>query len=88
MVLTLTTMMSSTVLHAYANHLVDAVLALVLMIGAVIGAQFGVRIGQKMRGEWLRLLLGVLVLLVGVRFAINLVVRPADPYTIRLVRTG
>ncbi len=88
MVLTLVTMMSSTVLHAYANHLVDAVLALVLMVGAVVGAQFGVRVGHRMRGEWLRLLLGVLVLLVGLRFAVDLVVHPADPYSLRLVRTS
>jgi uncharacterized membrane protein YfcA len=86
MVLTLVTMMSSTVLHAFADHLVDAVLALLLMIGGVVGAQFGVRTGHKMRGEWLRLLLGVLVLLVGLRFAVNLVVHPADPYSLRLVR--
>ena len=88
MVLTLTTMVTSTILHAYANHLVDAVLALVLMIGGVVGAQFGVRTGQKLRGEWLRLLLGVLVLLVGLRFAVDLVVHPADPYSIRLMREG
>ena len=87
MMLTLTTMVAATVLHAMANHLVDAVLALVLMVGGVIGAQFGVRIGQNMRGEWLRLLLGVLVLMVGLRFAISLVVTPADPYSVRVVRT-
>ncbi len=50
------------------------------MVGGVVGAQFGVRAGQNMRGEWLRLLLGVLVLLVGMRFAIDLVLTPADPY--------
>jgi hypothetical protein len=87
MVLTLVTMMSATVLHAVANHLVDAVLALVLMIGGAVGAQFGVRAGQNMRGEWLRLLLGVVVLMVGVRFAIDLVLTPADPYSVRVVRT-
>jgi len=88
MMLTLTTMVAATVLHAVANHLVDAVLALVLMIGGVIGAQFGVRAGQNMRGEWLRLLLGVVVLLVGLRFAIDLVLTPADPYSVRVVRTN
>ncbi len=86
MVLTLTTMMTATILHATANHLVDAVLALCLMVGGVIGAQFGVRAGQNMRGEWLRLLLGALVLLVGLRFAIDLVLQPTEPYSIRLVR--
>jgi uncharacterized membrane protein YfcA len=87
MMLTLVTMTAATVLHAVANHLVDVVLAGLLIIGGVIGAQFGAHAGQKMRGERLRLLLGVLVLLVGVRFAIDLVVAPADPYSIRLVRS-
>ncbi len=84
MVLTLVTMASATVLHAATNHLVDAVLALILMVGGVIGAQFGARAGQNMRPEGLRLLLGALVLAVGVRFAIDLVLPPADPYSIRL----
>ena len=83
MVLTLVTMVSATMLHAVTNHLVDAVLALILMIGGVTGAQFGARAGQKIRGEQLRLLLGLLVLAVGIRFAIDMVMRPAEIYTIR-----
>ncbi len=86
MVLTLVTMIAATILHATANHLVDAVLALILMIGGVVGAQFGARAGQKIRGERLRMLLGLLVLLVGIRFAIDLVVTPDDLYSIRHVR--
>ena len=86
MVLTLITMASATVMHAATNHLVDAVLALILMVGGVIGAQFGARIGQKMRGERLRLLLGLLVFAVGCRFAYELVVRPDDLYSLRYVR--
>jgi len=84
MVLTLVTMATATVLHAATNHLVDAVLALILMVGGVIGAQFGARAGQNMRGERLRLLLGLLVLAVGVRFAVDLVLPPADPFSIRI----
>src|SRR6185503_5774859 len=76
MILTLVTMASATVLHAATNHLVDAMLALILMIGGVIGAQFGARAGQRIRGERLRLLLGILVLLVGLRFAVDMVLRP------------
>ncbi|SFL35076.1 hypothetical protein SAMN03159423_1390 [Bradyrhizobium sp. NFR13] len=83
MVLTLVTMVIATLLHAVTNHLVDAVLALILMVGGVTGAQFGARAGQKIRGEHLRLLLGLLILAVGVRFAVELVVRPADLYMIR-----
>ena len=85
MVLTLITMASATVMHAATNHLVDAVLALLLMIGGVVGAQFGARAGQNMRGERLRLLLGLLVLAVGLRFAFQLIVQPGDLYSIRPV---
>jgi uncharacterized membrane protein YfcA len=83
MVLTLVTMASATILHAATNHLVDAVLALILMVGGVIGAQFGARAGQRMRSDRLRLLLGVLVLAVGLRFAFDLVLKPEDVYSIR-----
>jgi len=84
MVLTLVTMASATVMHAATNHLVDALLALILMVGGVSGAQFGARAGQKMGGERLRLLLGLLVLAVGIRFAWDLVVPPDNLYSIRL----
>jgi hypothetical protein len=85
MVLTLVTMATATVLHSITNHLVDVILALILMVGGVMGAQFGARAGQKMRGERLRLLLGILVLAVGVRFAVDLVLTPDDPYSIRVL---
>jgi uncharacterized protein len=85
MVLTLITMASATLMHAATNHLVDAVLALILMIGGVVGAQFGARAGQNMRGERLRLLLGLLVLAVGLRFAYQVIVQPGDLYSIRLI---
>jgi uncharacterized protein len=83
MVLTLVTMASATVLHAVTNHLVDALLALLLMVGGVIGAQFGARAGARISGEWLRLLLGLLVLAVGIRFALNLVLTPDELYFLR-----
>jgi uncharacterized membrane protein YfcA len=85
MMLTLVTMASATVMHAATNQLVDAVLALILMVGGVIGAQFGARAGQNMRGERLRLLLGLLVFAVGLRFAYQIIVQPGDLYSIRLV---
>ena len=83
MILTLVTMAGATVMHATTNHLVDAVLALILMVGGVIGAQFGARAGQKIRGEQLRLLLGILVLLVGLRFGFDLVWQPTELYSLR-----
>jgi uncharacterized membrane protein YfcA len=83
-VLTLVTMAYATIIHAATNHLVDALLALILMTGGVIGAQFGARTGQKFSGEQLRLLLGILVLSVGLRFAYDLVVHPTDLFTMRV----
>lgn len=83
-VLTLVTMACATILHAVTNHLVDALLALMLMIGGVSGAQFGARAGQHMSAERLRLLLGLLVLTVGFRFALDLLVEPSELFSIRL----
>jgi len=88
MALTLVTMVVATILHAVTNHLVDAVLALVLMVGGVIGAQFGARAGQRIRSEHLRLLLGLLILSVGIRFAVELVIRPDELFSIRDLGIG
>jgi uncharacterized membrane protein YfcA len=60
-------------------------LALILMVGGVTGAQFGARAGQKMSGERLRFLLGLLVLAVGIRFALVLVLAPDNVYSIRIL---
>ncbi|MBX5181631.1 MULTISPECIES: sulfite exporter TauE/SafE family protein [unclassified Rhizobium] len=72
----------TTIVQAATNFSVDIVLAFILMVAGVIGAQYGVRVGQKLRGEQLRALLGLLVLAVGVRLAIALVVTPADIYSV------
>ena len=88
MFLTLVTMTGATVMHAATNHLVDAVLALTLMVGGVIGAQFGARAGQRIRGEQLRLLLGILVFMVGLRFAYDLILQPAELYSVRVLESG
>jgi len=72
----------TTIVQAATNFSVDIVLAFILMVAGVIGAQYGVRVGQKLRGEQLRALLGLLVLAVGIRLAISLVVTPADIYSI------
>jgi uncharacterized membrane protein YfcA len=74
-----------TVLQATTNFSVDIMLALFLILGGVIGAQFGVRIGARLRGEQLRLLLALLVLAVGLRLLIGLVVRPDDPFSVTTV---
>jgi uncharacterized protein len=88
MVLTLVTMASATVLHAATNHLVDAVLALILMVGGVVGAQFGARAGYRISSERLRFLLGVLVLAVGIRFGLDLILPPEQLFLLRPLQEG
>jgi uncharacterized protein len=73
---------TATILHAALNKTVDIVLALILMAGSVMGAQFGVAAGEKLKGEQLRFLLAALVLLVCLRMAWGLVARPGELYTI------
>ena len=72
----------TTLVHATANQTVDIVLAFLLMVGGVAGAQYGARAGQKLRGEQLRLLLAVLVVSVALRLAFDLFVRPNSPYSL------
>jgi uncharacterized protein len=76
------TMTAATILHAVTNQSVDLVLAFILILGSVIGAQFGTRAGQNLKGEHFRLLLAILIFGVAVRFAIEIVVRPQEPFTI------
>lgn len=73
---------ATTVLQAASNYNVDILLAAVLILGGVVGAQLGVRIGAQLRGEQLRLLLAILVLAVGARLLIDLVVTPADIFSV------
>jgi len=72
----------TTLLQATSNYAVDIVLAAILVAGGVVGAQFGVRAGAKLRGEQIRFLLALLVLAVALRLLWGLVVTPADVYSI------
>lgn len=72
----------TTVLQARENFNVDIVLALILMIGGAIGAQFGTAAGDKLKGEQLRFLLAGLVLLVCLRIAWDLVVEPDELFSL------
>ena len=71
-----------TFLQAYTNHTVDAVLALLLLLGGVIGAQIGTRFGTRLRGEQLRFLLALLLLAVAAKLSFDLTVRPSSLYAI------
>jgi uncharacterized membrane protein YfcA len=72
----------TTLMHASANQTVDIMLAFLLMVGGVAGAQYGVKAGQRLRGEQLRALLAILVLAVGLRLAFDLFVTPDNHYSL------
>jgi uncharacterized protein len=78
----LCTALVALILHAIMNQAVDVVLALLLIVGGVFGAQFGARAGRNLRAELFRFLLAILLLAVGARFAVELVVQPREPFSI------
>lgn len=81
----LVTMVVATFLHATISQAVDVLLAFTLVVGGVVGAQFGARTGQSIKGEQFRLLLALLILIVGLRFAVDLIATPTDRYSINAV---
>jgi uncharacterized membrane protein YfcA len=68
------------VLQAGRNQTVDIVLAILLLAGGVLGAQFGARASSRFRAEELRAILALIVLLVGLRMGLGLFVRPEEPF--------
>jgi hypothetical protein len=69
---------ATTLMHAILNHTVDGILAVLLLVGGVVGAQIGVRIGPKLKAEQLRVLLALLVLVVCAKIAVDLVRTPDE----------
>lgn len=67
-----------TLLQAITTHSVDLPLSLILLAGGAVGAQFGFRLGIRLGGERLRLLLALIVLAVGAEMAGSLVLLPGD----------
>ena len=74
---------ASTMMHSMTTRAVDIVLAALLLIGSVTGAQLGAKFAQRMRPEYLRLSLAVMVLLVAVRMALGLGFEPDEIYTVQ-----
>jgi uncharacterized membrane protein YfcA len=72
----------TTIVHAATNLTVDIVLAFILMLGGVAGAQYGAKVGQRLKGEQLRALLALLVLAVAVRLAFDLFLPPPNIYSL------
>ena len=76
----------TTMMHAVTNQSVDVLLALFLIIGGVVGAQIGTRVGLKLKAEQLRILLALLVLSVAGKIAFDLLWTPAELYSVTVPR--
>ena len=65
-----------TIMQAYTNHTVDFILALILLLGSTLGAQFGAKISKRLKGDQLKIFLASLVLLVMAKMLFDLLVTP------------
>lgn len=72
---------TTTFLQASANGGLDLVLSAILILGAVLGAQFGTIIGKRLKGEQLRLLLGIVILVLTLVLALELLISPSKIFT-------
>jgi len=70
------TCVNVTIMQANTNHTVDFVLALILLIGSTLGAQFGAKISRRLKGDQLKIILASLVLLVMAKMLFGLLLKP------------
>ncbi len=75
----------TTIMHAINSQTVDMMLAFLLIVGGVIGAQFGSRLSTRLKAEQLRILLAILVLCVSIKIAFDLLLMPSELYSLTLV---
>jgi uncharacterized membrane protein YfcA len=71
--------------HATTTKAVDIVLAALLLLGSVAGAQLGARFAQKAKPEYLRLTLALIVLVVALRMLLGLAWRPDEIFSVELL---
>lgn len=71
-------------LHAVANHTVDMILAGILIVGGVVGAQLGVRVSKYVKGASARVILAAIILAVAIRLAMSLLIIPDDMFSVGL----
>ncbi|AOU99252.1 permease [Acidihalobacter yilgarnensis] len=74
------------ILQAGVNHAVDPFLALVLVIGSALGTQWGTKLGSRLPGEQLRLILALVVVAVAVKMLFGILIKPHDIYSLVLAR--
>lgn len=71
-----------TLLQAINTQTVDIILAVLMIIGSVFGAQIGTRMGLKIAAEYIRAMLALMVLAVVIKLAFGLFLEPDDLYTV------
>ena len=71
------TCVNVTVLQAMENHTVDMILAIILLLGSTVGAQFGARLSRRLKGDQLKIILASVVLLVMVQMLVGLILSPS-----------
>jgi uncharacterized membrane protein YfcA len=76
---------ATTMIHALTTQAVDIVLAALLLVGGVIGAQLGALLTLRLKPDLLRLALAVIILIVALRMALGLAWRPDEIYSIELL---
>ncbi len=76
---------AATMVHATTTKAVDIVLAALLLLGSVVGAQMGARFAMKVKPEYLRLILALIVLGVALRMLLGLAWRPDEIYSVELL---
>ncbi|HEY1142597.1 MAG TPA: sulfite exporter TauE/SafE family protein [Sphingomicrobium sp.] len=75
----------TTMVHALTTRSVDIVLAFLLLIGGVVGAQYGAVLATKMKPDLLRFGLAIVILLVGLRMLLGLTWRPDEIFTVEFL---
>tara|TARA_B110000438_G_scaffold236538_1_gene233671 strand:- start:367 stop:1281 length:915 start_codon:yes stop_codon:yes gene_type:complete len=76
---------NSTFFQSYLNQTVDIVLASLMIVGGVIGAQFGAILGTKLKAEYLRGILAILVLTVCAKIFTDLILTPNNLFSLNLL---
>jgi uncharacterized protein len=82
LVVVLTVSAGTTLVHSLTTRAVDIVLAGLLLVGGVIGAQYGALLTTRLRPDYLRLALALIILLVGARMFLGLFWRPDEIFSI------
>ena len=77
---------NTTILQASQNQTVDIVLATILLLGSVVGVQVGSRFTNILKGEYLRLILSSIIILVSLKLLIDLITVPSDLFSVIISR--